>query len=164
MGVGDTKAAVGGGVTDDAVARKRVDDYMMNDSEFSSVPPFQEAIEVIRKLGQHHELHIVTGRPDFLTEATHHMLQTYFPDIFSSVEFTNFFSEEKSRPKSKVCQDLGADLLIDDHIHHARVVAECGTDVLLFGDYPWNQADELPTNIRRVSGWREIGELLLPKN
>ncbi len=51
--------------------------------------------------------------------------------------------------------------LIDDHLHHALTVAECDINVLLFGDYPWNQASHLPDTIRRVRDWHEVAEVLL---
>lgn len=145
---------------DKETAMRRVDEFLRT-PEYQQLAPLQEAIEVIRELKAHHELHIVTGRSDFLAQATEDMLQQYFPDIFKSVEYTNFFGD-KPRSKADVCTTLGADLLIDDHLHHATVVAACGTEVYLFGDYPWNQADQLPENVRRVAGWQEIGTLLLP--
>jgi hypothetical protein len=37
-------------------------------------------------------------------------------------------------------------------------VAEAGVDGLLFGNYPWNQSKELPSNVRRVANWAEVKE------
>ena len=146
--------------TDDATAVKRVEAYLMSD-EYQQVEPFLEGIEVIRQLGGHHELHIVTGRPGILAKATEDMLEKYFPSIFHSIEFTHFFGPNP-RSKATVCQDLGIDLLVDDHLHHAQVVAACGIDALLFGNYPWNKTDSLPPRIRRVNGWHDVAQLLLP--
>ncbi|QQG51243.1 MAG: hypothetical protein HZB75_01935 [Candidatus Saccharibacteria bacterium] len=147
------------GTTSRAEAIKRVDDYLMTD-EYQQLPPFREAIDVARELAKHYELHVVTGRADFLAPATEAMLEQYFPDIFTSVEYTNFFTETP-RSKATVCQDIGASILIDDHLHHAKVVAECGVRVLLFGNYSWNQADTLPANIERVESWTDIKKLLI---
>jgi len=147
------------GAPDAATAIQRVEAYTKTD-EYQQTKPFTEAIEIIRSLHAHHDLHIVTGRADFLQMATTDMLATYFPDIFKTVEFTNFFGT-KSRPKADVCRELGVDFLIDDHLHHATTVAACGTKVLLFGDYPWNQARELPANIQRVANWQAVAELLI---
>jgi len=142
-----------------ATAIKRVNDYALTD-EFQNIAPTQVTIKAIQHLSKQYELHIVTGRSDFLLEATHKILDTYFPNLFQSVEFTNFFSD-KPRSKAHVCMQLGADILIDDHLHHAKVVAECGTRVLLFGDYPWNSTDMLPPNIERARNWHEVEQLLL---
>lgn len=63
--------------------------------------------------------------------------------------------------KAQVCQDIGADLLIDDHLSHAELAAKCGVQVFLFGDYPWNKADSLSPNITRVGGWGDVAQKLL---
>ena len=147
------------GVSETAEAIGRIEEYLYSD-EYRNAEPFLEAIGAVQELGEAHELHVVTGRNDHLTEATESMLEKYFPEIFKSVEFTNFFGE-KSRSKADVCRELGADILIDDHLHHAKVVAECGVQVLLFGDYPWNTAEELPENIERVRDWQEVVKRLL---
>jgi 5'(3')-deoxyribonucleotidase len=140
----------------DAIAR--VEEYLKTE-EFKNQPPLKEAILTTKRLSKKFEMHIVTGRTEFLSEATEAMLQRYFRGVFRSVEFTGFFGS-KARSKADVCKELNADLLIDDHLFHAEVVAKAGIDVLLFGNYPWNQADNLPANITRVKGWNEIENLL----
>ncbi|SRR6266568_1369391 len=148
------------GVSDDAIAIKRIDKYLTT-AEYQQAQPFREAIDTIHALSEYHDLHMVTGRADFLAESTLAMLAWYFPDIFMSTQFTNFFGKQP-RTKAEACQELDADLLIDDHLHHAEVVARCGIEAWLFGDYPWNRAEQLPPNIRRVRDWRKVAELLLP--
>jgi hypothetical protein len=88
------------------------------------------------------------------------MLERYFHGLFTSVEHTGMFGKT-ARSKGDVCVEIGADLLIDDHLHHAQQVAAKNIDVLLFGNYPWNQAETLPKHIRRVQGWADVEELLL---
>lgn len=142
---------------DDAV--KRVQAYL-DTSEYQNLPPFEEAIEVLKKLGERYELHIVTARHDQLAEATKRMLAAHFPGLFKSIQFTNHFGAT-ARTKAQVCQDIGADLLIDDHLNHAELAAQCGIDVLLFGDYPWNKTDSLSSSISRVSDWNDVARKLL---
>lgn len=36
-----------------------------------------------------------------------------------------------------------------------------GIRTLLFGDYPWNQAETLPPNVVRVTNWDEVCRVLL---
>jgi uncharacterized HAD superfamily protein len=153
---GDFKAW---GTPDEATAIARIDAYLMSE-EYQQSEPFAEAIDVLRQLAAKHELHMVTGRGDFLGEATHAMLDKYFPDIFSSVEFTHFFGDNP-RPKSDVCQQLNIDVLIDDHPHHASIVAACGIRVLLFGDYPWNADADVASPIERARDWHEVAQKLL---
>jgi 5'(3')-deoxyribonucleotidase len=146
-------------VPDAATAIARVEGYLKTE-EFRSVPPLPEAITIATELAKHYELHVVTGRTAALAVPTQAMLDRYFPGVFRSLVFTGFFGN-KARSKADVCQELGADLLIDDHLHHALAVAESGIEVLLFGDYPWNQTTQLPPAMRRVRNWQEVADLLL---
>ncbi len=147
---------------DKDTAVRRVNAYLETD-EYFNLLPVEEAIQVIRQLKEAYELHIITGRPDFVEEATRQWLERYFPDIFKTVIFSNYYdlSGEKGRPKGNICVELGAKLLIDDHLVHALNASASGIDVFLFGNFPWNQADQLPSNIRSVKDWLEIGKLLL---
>lgn len=149
------------GVTDDAQAIERVEGYLATD-EFQSIPPLREAIASIHRLARRHELHVVTGRSLAIEVATTDMLRMYFPDIFRSIVFTSMYSHNK-RAKVEVCQELGANLLIEDHLGHALPVARSGTDVVLFGNYPWNQSDELPANICRAKNWTAVEEFINAK-
>jgi uncharacterized HAD superfamily protein len=143
---------------DTATAIARVEEYLATD-EFRSIPPLREAIASIHRLDKRHELHVITGRSLAIAVATTDMLHEYFPDIFQSITFTDMYGH-KRRSKTEICQELGADLLIEDHLGHALPVARSGTNVLLFGDYPWNQIDELPGNIRRAKNWAAVEEYI----
>lgn len=149
-------------VPDSATAIARVEDYLKTD-EYRRQPPLREAIEVTKRLAKQHELHIVTGRTEFLAVATQDMLDRYFSGIFQSIEFTGFFGN-RARSKADVCKQFNADVLIDDHLHHAEAVANVGIDVLLFGNYPWNRTDTLPANMHRVKDWYAIEKLLMGRN
>lgn len=142
-------------------AVKRVNSYLETD-EYFGLPPVEEATSTIRDLNEKYDLHIVTGRPDFVEEATLQWLERHFPDLYDTVVFTNFFSQgDKKRHKGDICTELGASYLIDDHLEHAFSAANSGVEVLLFGQYPWNRADSLPAKIKRVKNWKEVGRLLL---
>jgi 5'(3')-deoxyribonucleotidase len=146
-------------VDSDEEAIIRIEKYLKT-REYQRIAPFQETIASIKKLSQKHELHVVTGRSEFLSIATQTMLDTYFPGIFASIEFTGMFGE-RVRSKGDVCAQIGADLLIDDHLVHAERVAEKGIDVLLFGDYPWNRREFSSKHITRVRDWLEVERILL---
>ncbi|HEV2403483.1 MAG TPA: hypothetical protein VGS08_04750 [Candidatus Saccharimonadales bacterium] len=103
----------------------------------------------------------MTGRRNVLAQPTKHLIDTYFPNTFTSIEYTSFYGRTP-RSKADVCREIGAGTLIDDHLHHAELVAGCSVLVLLFGDYPWNQKNDLPLNIRRVKDWAAVAKLLLP--
>lgn len=93
------------GVDSRRAAIQRVEAYIKTD-EYQRILPFQDAVEVIKDLSWQHELHIVTGRGDFLATATEAMLAQHFPDMFRSIEFTHFFGHA-ARSKAEVCKELG---------------------------------------------------------
>lgn len=150
---------------DNDTAVRRFNEFIESE-EFFDLAPTKEAIGVLQDLAAYHELHVVTGRPDFVEASTLAWLQRHLPDIFKTAVFTNYFTLSdgiaKPRSKAEVCQEIGADYLIDDHLHHAEMVASEGINVLLFGDFPWNQADTLPPRVTRVDGWTQVRKILLP--
>lgn len=146
---------------DTETAVRRVNSYMETE-EYHSLLPIEEAVSTLRGLDEKYELHIVTGRPDFVEEAILRWIKQHFPDLYETVVFTNFFDTGgKKRHKGDICLELGASYLIDDHLEHAFSAAKNGIQVLLFGSYPWNRADHLPENVRRVADWQEVGRVLL---
>ncbi|KAJ1547406.1 hypothetical protein HK405_005952, partial [Cladochytrium tenue] len=107
-------------------------------------------------------------------DATLSFLSSTYPGLIDGVHFANHFltPEEaarlKSRPKSAVCRELGASVLIDDALHHAEECAEKGMRVLLFdldGTYMWGKLPAgatLPPGVTRVRNWAEAVAQLLP--
>ncbi len=124
---------------------------------FSEVRPVQGAEDAVKKLKEHHTLHIVTSRQTELESVTHSWIETYFPGVFTGIHMANHAQwalSGKTRTKVEICLELDAALLIEDSLLYAR---ECESDnipVLLL-DYPWNKG-ALPTNTKRVLSWREI--------
>lgn len=82
------------------------------------------------------------------------MIRKQFSDVFQSVVFTSM--RDGKRSKVDVCRELCVSILIEDHLGHALPVAKAGIEVLLFGDYSWNQADSLPVNVHRVKDWAAV--------
>ena len=132
----------------------------------TELEPLQGAIAGVRALARAgHELHMVTGRPSELEGATRDMAQKYFSGLFSSIHLTNHFVAGKSRSKGQVCTEIGADILVDDHVVHIdSVLVEGGLqEAIVFGDYPWNQQVELGAGAVRCANWQaavqEIGRI-----
>lgn len=119
-----------------------------------------EALGVLRELSVHHELVIVTSRRLQMRQDTLAWIHEHYPGIFT--EDTIYFAgmwdtiDDTSVHKTKadVVTSIGADYLIDDQLKHCLAVAQSGGKALLFGNYSWNQIDELPEGISRVNGWR----------
>lgn len=148
------------GTDSDDEAIKRVNGFLRSEAH-AQIKPLPEAVEAIRALSKVHELHLITGRASFLEAVTAQMIDTYFRGCFSSVEHTNYIitSDDKAavrRTKGEVCRNIGADILIDDHIHHGVSVLEAGLEeVIIFGDYPWSQGQALVDGMVRCGSWEE---------
>ncbi|KAF9897247.1 hypothetical protein BX616_005928, partial [Lobosporangium transversale] len=112
---------------------------------------------------------IITARQQFVADLTKKFVDRHFPGIFESIYFANHFLTEQekltfiSKPKSVICRDVHAQLLIDDSLENAIEVAKAGVPVLLFdlnGKYKWNKLPEgqdmLPEKITRVHSWKDI--------
>jgi len=61
-----------------------------------------------------------------------------------------------ARTKGELCQELGADYIIDDQLKHCVGAAKLGLKALLFGNYLWNQNGSLPENVQRVDDWSGV--------
>ncbi len=139
----------------------RMNELMLDDRILDDLVPNDETIRSVHALASQHELHLVTGRQTYLEPSTRALLETYFQGCFTSVEHTNYIasasSTEPRRSKGEVCAKIHADILIDDHVKHGKNVLNHGVrEVLLFGDYPWNQMDDFTPGITRCRDWNEV--------
>ncbi|KAG0232404.1 hypothetical protein BGW42_008195 [Actinomortierella wolfii] len=136
---------------------------------FLKVEPVEGSLETLKLLkSRRFSLVIVTARQQFVAELTKKFVDRHYPGIFESIYFANHYLTEQerltfiSKPKSAICRDVGAELLIDDSLENAFEVAQEGISVLLFdlnGQYKWNKlapGEELPEKITRVKSWKEI--------
>ena len=134
---------------------------LLRDGVSSDLAPTQETIDALKQLASLDELHVVTGRQSFMESATRRMIDTYLPDVFRSIEHTNYHTEEGSnvlvRTKGEVCAVIGAHALIDDHVAHGISVIESGVqEVIIWGDYPWNRHQQLGKGMVRCVAWEEV--------
>lgn len=112
-------------------------------------PPVEGAIEGLGLL-THHDIRLITGRPESIKGITLSWLDIngikYDRIVFESYKAAGLSSPEKE-----------CDLFIEDQLEIARVFAEAGINTLLL-DQPWNLATSLPENCHRVYNWSEIIE------
>lgn len=146
------------GVGDYSEAIKRVDDILFRPGFMGSIQPFDDAKEVIERLRQKGvEWHIVTGRSDKIEQITIDMANQYFPGLFKSIEHTNYFDSNRIRSKGEVCQQINADVLIDDHVDHLEnALSGFGLKhAIIYGDYGWNRNAQV-LNTKRCRNWLEV--------
>lgn len=120
---------------------------------YATIKPNPAAVEKVRQLAQHHELHLVTARDESVMAATHQMLDAYYPGCFTSVEHVG-----PDRKKGEICRAVAADVIIDDNLHHLVSARECGVaNLLWFGKYPWqDRSEEPPEGTSQCNDWNEV--------
>ncbi|HEU4715592.1 MAG TPA: hypothetical protein VFS14_02055 [Candidatus Saccharimonadales bacterium] len=147
------------GTDEDDVAIERVNEFLRSE-EHARLAPDPAAVESIHWLAERHELHLITGRADFLKEATAQLLDTFFKGCFTSIEHTNYIVASTStavrRSKGDVCANINATVLIDDHLVHAEDALRTLDRVIVFGDYPWNRRDVLLDGMVRCIDWLSV--------
>lgn len=121
--------------------------------------PIKGAHQGIKKLIElEYVPHLLTARTKVTEKETRKWLDIHFKGIDLPLHFARD-ERDKFKKKSIVCKEIGAKIIIEDHIDNALDCAENGIKVYLI-DAPWNQSDDLPKNVIRVKSWREITALL----
>lgn len=120
--------------------------------------PMESAASVLRNLRKNYDLAVVTSRHYELKDTTIKWLDENFAGVFNDHLFGNHFNFSAPGPsKGELCRGINASYLIDDSLKHVTECAKTGIKCLLFGNYAWNFAEELPENITRVGNWNAVG-------
>ena len=137
----------------------RVHTFLSVDHSFFGVSPLEESQEAISKLGEQYKLVAVTARHPQFKKSSLNYLRKFFDDKITDITLVGTSATvDVLRSKAEVCKELGAIALIDDSVVHVTGCAEVGIDGILFGDYPWNQTDELPEGVVRHKNWAGVLE------
>lgn len=129
---------------------RRIHEIQLSDA-YAQIAPSKMARRVIAELASHHELHVVSARHDDVLSVTNRMLEQYFIDCFQSVEHVG-----DDRSKGEVCEQLGAQVMIDDNSKHLIDAAGHGVAKRIwFGDYAWQKDQEIDVTADRCLDWRE---------
>jgi uncharacterized HAD superfamily protein len=118
----------------------------------------QGVAEALVQLSRKYDLVIVTARRKVNVDQTLEWIDERFPHVFKEVRFVPIWDEDSTLTKAEICREVGATYLIDDSLKHCRLAAEAGITAILFGDYGWNQASELPEGVTRCKDWVAVLE------
>lgn len=141
------------------VARERADLVHANGmfEEFSSFP---EAFTVLAELKKRYTLVVATSRRSSIEQLSNEWLHRHYAGIFEGVFFAGIYDgkfgkhqDHVARTKNDLLVEIGADYLIDDQLKHCLAAGEHGVESVLFGDYKWNQSDNLPAHVTRCVDW-----------
>ncbi len=120
--------------------------------EYALIAPDQDAIRVVKELASQHELYVVSARHQEVLSVTQLMLKTYFPGYFKGIKHVG-----GERSKGEVCEEIGADVMIDDNVKNLLSAQEAGVKKLLwFGSYPWQNYEEWAEGVERCLTWEDI--------
>lgn len=137
--------------------KRRFWEYLETDRHMRGQPISQEGKDCLYKLKEHYNLEIVTARDGAIKQGTIEWIKEELPDLFSAVHFNASWKQEGEKiTKAKLCQEIGADYIIDDSVEHCNAAAECGITAILFGEYGWNAYQKVHEKVIRVSGWAEV--------
>ena len=129
---------------------ERIYDIQLTD-EYLKVRPYDDAVEVCRRLARSHDLHLVTARPGRIMATTIAMLEANFKDVFQEIEHVGIDGN-----KGEVCRNLRADVLIDDNYKHLETAQACRIESRIwFGDYSWQDAIIATDDTIRCRNWAE---------
>ena len=121
--------------------------------------PVIGSLGAIHKLREKFKLVVVTSRDHFFRGHTEAFLDSHFSGLYDELHYTHKPDSPDIRtPKYKICQEIKAIALIDDHLSNVVGCAENGIKGILFGDYPWNQTKKLPEGVTRLKNWQEVLE------
>ncbi len=130
---------------------ERIYDIQLTD-EYLKIRPYDDAIEVCRRLARSHDLHLVKARPGRIMATTIAMLEANFKDVFQEIEHVGIDGN-----KGEVCRNLRADVLIDDNYKHLETARACDIESRVwFGDYPWQDAIIATDDTIRCRNWAEV--------
>jgi 5'(3')-deoxyribonucleotidase len=120
--------------------------------------PISGAKEALERLSADFDIFLVTARNELFSDSTSSWLRHHLPGLFQHVFFAgNPHDGRPYQPKGVICQQLGAQLLIDDHPSNLKSAAECGVKGILFGSHAWSVADsQLAKHVTVCADWPAV--------
>ncbi len=123
------------------------------------------ALPVLTRLADEYTLVIVTSRRQDMRDGTVEWIHNHYPGIFTDdrLFFAGMWDDMSvdiatrlNTTKGDLYRQLNVDYVIDDQLKHCVAADDLGLKALLFGDYSWNQSDDLSGSINRVNGWNGV--------
>lgn len=123
------------------------------ESDQSDVKVIESADTTLSHLSERYDIVAISARPKIYEPETQRWIQDNFSGVFKDVRCIDTFNSAET--KGSVCNKIGAEYLVDDHISHCRSVLEYGISPVLFGEYGWNINDDQGLFVR-CRNWEEV--------
>lgn len=148
---------------DEEEASRRAEEVQAGDL-YRELEHSDVAAQILEKLSQRFHLIVITSRRIPTRSDTLAWIAKHYPMIDTSmVNFAGFWDGGRTpdalvATKADIATSLDVSYLIDDQLKHCIAAAETGIESIIFGDYAWNQLDDMPGRMTRCRNWLEIGE------
>ncbi len=144
-----------GGTKEQAVERMAM---FFDEADVLGLQPLDGAFACLSDLKSRYDLVVVSAKDPAYEAVTLEWIDRHFGGVFDRVILGIGHSErgEGAVTKVDVCRDLGAAVMIDDQIGHLAGADRFGIRPILFGDYPWNRGEELPSGVHRAADWPDL--------
>jgi hypothetical protein len=126
-------------------------------SEFDNIDPIPGAIEGVERLAFEGPLVAISSCPAVIKDQTEHWIEKKFNGSFQDVRILGGrWGRSYLIDKWQVMREHGATHIVDDLLQNAVKAQHIGAKAVLFGEYPWNQAHELPEHVTRCTNWDAV--------
>jgi len=129
--------------------------------EFNYLEPLEGAQAILSKLAKNHDLIAITSRPQFLEQATRDSLDQYFQNSISELYMTGEWFQYSQKTKADLCEELSADVIVDDRPKYCLECMLVGTTPILFNlnnSYGWQNNN--PKIRFKATSWQEVSEYI----
>lgn len=128
--------------------------------EFANLAPFPEGPRILKRLQACTRRQFsATSRSAHVRDITSRQVALNYDGLLDSVyhsqQYTLVHHGNERVTKGTICKDQGADLFVDDALHHAEEIASRGVPVLLLSR-PWNRGKSVPSGVTRVSCLEDV--------
>lgn len=135
----------------------RVHTFLGQEHGHKGVTPIDDAVYGVHRLSEEFHIKPVTARHPGFRLVTEEYLDEFFGDVFHEVTLVGHAATmDILKTKADVCVEVGARGIIDDSIVHVTGCVERGLDGILFGNYTWNQSNDLHPKIVRCENWGRV--------
>ncbi len=135
-----------------------VEDLM--EGHASSVAMLAGAEFALSELAKSYDIVLITAREQKREESTRQWLAEQLPGRQLDVYFSaNGRLNNKNKSKGELCNELGADWLIDDSPVNCQSAIGHGVKAVLFDDYGWQHTP--PVDVIRCADWPAVIEVLV---
>lgn len=136
---------------------KDIDFFLHKDSLHLIKPLIWAKEKLLEFKEKWYKLYVITWRPDELKKHTLDRIDLNYHNLIEDVYFANA-DKDSAIPKSKFCEDLWSEFMVEDDLRFARDIASKWIKVYLL-DKPWNQdydEKDKDMGIVKIQSWDEI--------